>query len=142
MKIKKKETESFFYFWLPTGTYCKKSCNLETIVFEIWRNQPAIWIISLLIRQYYSRLSIDRELYNRVFRKVRKTQHQYPEFGPKSGEIEKKKPAKKNISLQGGETQKRTILFLFYFCGKPSFILFWPNSFLFPTTILTSTLVH
>jgi hypothetical protein len=34
----------------------------------------------------------------------------------------KKKPAKKYISLQGGETPKHTILF--YFCGKLSFILF------------------
>jgi hypothetical protein len=54
------------------------------------------------------------ELYNRVFCKVRKTQHQNPEFGPKPGEIEKK-PAKKYISLKGVETQKRTILFYFIF---------------------------
>jgi hypothetical protein len=41
------------------------------------------------------------KVYGRVFRKVRKTRHQYPEFGPKPGEIFKK-PAKKYISLQGG----------------------------------------
>jgi hypothetical protein len=41
---------------------------------------------------------------NRVFSKVRKTQHQNLEFRPKLGEIrrEKKTPAKKYISLQGG----------------------------------------
>jgi hypothetical protein len=51
-------------------------------------------------------------LYNRVFRIVRKTQHQNPEFGPKPGDI-KKKPAKKYISLQqGGETQTCTISFV------------------------------
>jgi hypothetical protein len=37
----------------------------------------------------------------RVFHKVRTTQHQYPEFGPKPGES-KKNPAKQYISLQGG----------------------------------------
>jgi len=56
----------------------------------------------------------------RIIRKVRKTQHQNPEFGHKPGEI-KNKSAKKYI--QGGETQK-TI----HFCNKLSFIL----SFLFP----------
>jgi hypothetical protein len=38
--------------------------------------------------------------YSRVIHKVRKTQHQYPEFGHKQGEINKKKkkrPAKKYI---------------------------------------------
>jgi hypothetical protein len=37
----------------------------------------------------------------RVIRKVRKTQHQNPEFGHTQGEI-KKKPAKKYISIQQG----------------------------------------
>jgi hypothetical protein len=55
---------------------------------------------------------------NRVFCKVRKTQHQNPGFGTKPGEV-KSKPAKKYISLQGGETQNCT-----FFCGKLSFILF------------------
>jgi hypothetical protein len=40
---------------------------------------------------------------NRVIHKVRKTQHQNPEFGHTQGEI-KKKPAKKYISIQGGMT--------------------------------------
>jgi len=53
---------------------------------------------------------------NRVFCKVRKTQHQNPGFGPKLGEV-LKKPAKEYIS------HKCTI-----FRGKLSFIL----SFLFP----------
>jgi hypothetical protein len=39
--------------------------------------------------------------YIRVFHKIRQTGHQYPLFGPKPGEIFKKKPAKKQISLQG-----------------------------------------
>ncbi len=39
--------------------------------------------------------------HNRVIRKVRKTQHQNPEFGHTQDEI-KKKPEKKYISIQGG----------------------------------------
>ncbi len=39
--------------------------------------------------------------YNRDIRKVKKRQHQYPEFGHTQGEI-KKIPAKKYISIQGG----------------------------------------
>jgi hypothetical protein len=44
---------------------------------------------------------------NRDICKVRKRQHQYPEFGHTQGEI-KKLPAKKYIGIQGlgGETQK------------------------------------
>jgi len=63
-----------------------------------------------------------------VFRKFRKSQHEYLEFGPKSGEI-KKKPAKKYTSVQGGggQTQKSTT-----FCAKLSFIRFLTSSFLFP----------
>jgi hypothetical protein len=38
---------------------------------------------------------------NREIRKVRKRQHQYPEFGHTQGEIQKK-PAKKYINTQGG----------------------------------------
>jgi len=38
---------------------------------------------------------------NRVIRKVRKTQHQNPEFGHTQGEI-KIKAAKKYFSIQGG----------------------------------------
>jgi len=72
-------------------------------------------------------------LHKRVFHsKVRKTQHQNLEFGPKTGEI-KNKPVKKYISIQGvkggggcqGEFQNTPI-----FCGKLSFIVFWhPLSF-------------
>jgi len=62
--------------------------------------------------------------HTRVIHKVRKTQHQNPEFGHTRGEIKKKKkdPAKKNISIQRGKP-KKTI----NFCDKLSFIL----SFLF-----------
>jgi hypothetical protein len=46
----------------------------------------------------------------RDIRKVRKRQHQYPEFGHTQGEI-KKKPAKKYISIQGGmKLRKPSIL--------------------------------
>jgi hypothetical protein len=38
----------------------------------------------------------------RVIRKVKETQHQNPEFGHTQGEIHKKKPAKKYISIQRG----------------------------------------
>jgi hypothetical protein len=38
----------------------------------------------------------------RVIRKVRKTQHQNPEFGHTQGEIQKKPAAEKYISIQGG----------------------------------------
>jgi hypothetical protein len=43
---------------------------------------------------------------NRVIRKVRKTQHQYPEFGHTQGEI-KKKRAKNYISIQRGMKRKK-----------------------------------
>jgi hypothetical protein len=46
----------------------------------------------------------------RVIRKVRKTQHQNPEFGHTQGEI-KKKPAKQYISIQRGmKLRKPSIL--------------------------------
>jgi hypothetical protein len=60
----------------------------------------------------------------RVIRKVRKTQHQNPEFGNTQDEIQKKNTCKKvRLHSTGDETQK-TI----NFGGKLSFIL----SFLFP----------
>jgi hypothetical protein len=90
---------------------------------------------------------------NRVFHKIRKTQHQYPEFGPEPGEIIKI-PAKMYITLQGGsQTQKYTT-----FCAKLSLIRFWPvfpfherlhswYKYIFTastctTTIITSNLAH
>jgi hypothetical protein len=46
----------------------------------------------------------------KVIHKVRKTQQQNPEFGHTQGEI-KKKPAKKNISIQlGMKLRKPSIL--------------------------------
>jgi hypothetical protein len=44
--------------------------------------------------------------FNRVIGKVRKTQHQNPEFGQTQGEI-KKKPAKKYINIQWAMKVKR-----------------------------------
>jgi hypothetical protein len=59
----------------------------------------------------------------RVISKVRKTQHQNPEFGHTQGEIQQK-PGKKYISIQQGMKLKKTI----NFGDKLSFIM----SFLFP----------
>jgi hypothetical protein len=59
----------------------------------------------------------------RVIHKVRKTQHQNPEFGHTQGEIQKK-TAQQYISIQGGDETQKPI----NFGGKLSFIL----SFLFP----------
>jgi hypothetical protein len=54
---------------------------------------------------------------SRVIRKVRKTQHQNPEFGHTQGKIQKT-PAKKYISIQRGmKLRKKTI----NFGGKLSF---------------------
>jgi len=47
----------------------------------------------------------------RVFHTVRTTQHQYPEFGPKPGEI-LKKPAKQYISFQWGVKFRNASLFV------------------------------
>jgi len=45
---------------------------------------------------------------NKDIHKLRKRQHQYPEFGHTQGEI-KKKPAKKYVSIQGGAETEKTI---------------------------------
>jgi len=48
---------------------------------------------------------------NRVIRKVRKTQHQNPEFGHTQSEIKKKHAKKYIISIQGGmKLRKPSIL--------------------------------
>ncbi len=39
-------------------------------------------------------------LYNRLFRKVRKTRHQNREFGPKPGEIQKKTCKKRTLAFK------------------------------------------
>jgi hypothetical protein len=51
-------------------------------------------------------------MFNRDIHKVRKRQHQYPEFGHTKGEInQKKKPAKIYINIQHGvELRKPSIL--------------------------------
>ncbi len=51
-------------------------------------------------------------MYDRVFRKVRKTRHQYLEFGPKPGEIQKKTLQKKHIRLQGAGSNSELHHFL------------------------------
>ncbi len=64
----------------------------------------------------------------RVSRKVRKTRHQNPEFGPKPGEIKKKPVKKGTLAFQGkGGNQKCTI-----FRAKLSFHPVLIPSFLFP----------
>jgi len=62
----------------------------------------------------------------RVFRKVRKTRHQNPEFGPKPGEIQKK-PAEKYFSLQGGSNSEMN-----HFLCQTEFHPVLTPSFLFP----------
>jgi len=42
------------------------------------------------------------QLKSRVFRKLRKTQHQNPEFGPKPGEIKKKNLQKSILAFNRG----------------------------------------
>jgi hypothetical protein len=46
---------------------------------------------------------------SRVIRKVRKTQHQNPEFGHIQGGIQKK-PAKKYISIQWGMKLRKSLI--------------------------------
>jgi hypothetical protein len=66
-----------------------------------------------------------QNLYNRVIRKVGKTQHQNPEFGHTQGEILKKNLQKSTLAFKGGmKLKKKTI----NFGSKLSFVL----SFLFP----------
>ncbi len=67
------------------------------------------------IKTYGNRLS---GVFSGVFRKVRKTRHRYPEFGPKPGEIKKKTSKKVHQPSRGqwGQTQKCTT-----FCAKLSF---------------------
>jgi hypothetical protein len=65
-----------------------------------------------------------RKIDSRVIHKVRKTQHKNPEFDHTEGEIQKKKPAKKYLSIQGGMKLKKPSILVV----KLSFIL----SFLFP----------
>ncbi len=60
-----------------------------------------------------------------MFRIVRKTQHQNPEFGPNLYEIPKKNLHKSTVGFNRGKTQKCTIL-IFFGGGEVSFILFWP----------------
>ncbi len=56
----------------------------------------------------------DIQLYNRVICKVRKTQHQNPEFGHTQGEIQKKNLQKSTLAFQqggGGVEAQKTINF-------------------------------
>jgi hypothetical protein len=62
--------------------------------------------------------------YNRVICKVIKTQHQNPEFGHTLGEIRKKKPAKKYISIQSGmKLRNPSILVVNWVSSCLSFLL-------------------
>ncbi len=53
----------------------------------------------------------DIKLYNRVIRKVRKTQHQNPEFGHTQGEIQKNLQKSTLAFQQGGVETHKTINF-------------------------------
>jgi hypothetical protein len=66
--------------------------------------------------------------YNTVIRKVRKREHQNPEFGHKQGEIQNK-PAKKYISIQGGSFT----LYFFFLSASTAATLF---SLLLPVQVL------
>jgi hypothetical protein len=83
---------------------CAKKCRAKTILL----GETACFDFSL--SKIYSTMNQWNcmaifSLVNRDIRKVRRIQHQNPEFGHKQGEIEKKL-AKKYISIQGegGET--------------------------------------
>ncbi len=89
--------------------------------YNLQKNPPNV---TKILQDNYGFLILKFLADNRVIHKVRKTQHQNPEFGHTQGEIQKKKPAKKYISIQGGDETQKTI----NFGGKLSFIL----SFLCP----------
>jgi hypothetical protein len=79
----------------------------------------------------------------RDIRKIRKRQHQNPEFGHKQGEI-RIKPAKKYISIQeGGETEK-TINCDCFLKFHPVFLFSWAPPLLLPVQLLQflSNLAH
>ncbi len=81
---------------------------------------------------------------NRVICKVRKTQHQNPEFGHTQGEIQKKKPAKKYISIQQGmKLKKPSILVVNCVSSWLSFSLsaFTANTYIFTAPNCTTTII-
>jgi len=83
-------------------------------------------ITSKGIKTYGHRLS---GVFSGVFRKVRKTRHQYPEFGPKPGEIKKKNLQKSTLAFKGvvgSNSEMRTT-----FCAKLSFHPVLTPSFVF-----------
>jgi hypothetical protein len=66
-----------------------------------------------MITTLWLHLKIGQEKNNtRVFRNVKKTRHQNPEFGPKPGEIFLKKTLKRYISLQRGVKLRNALFFV------------------------------
>jgi len=125
-------------FWRLTGTNCVKYDNFRIFFLSntflyfgtfFVSQKYFLWVLldlSLLSSNKNSpkKKTVLRSMQNmRVIHKVRKTQHQNPEFGHTQGEIQKK-TAQQYISIQGGDETQKPI----NFGGKLSFIL----SFLFP----------
>jgi len=85
--------------------------------------------------------------YNRVICKVIKTQHQNPEFGHTLGEIRKKKPAKKYISIQSGmKLRNPSILVVNWVSSCLSFLLSASTestaaTYIFTAPICTTTII-
>jgi hypothetical protein len=75
-------------------------------------NMPIIPVSNLAVGQYLEMAEGKKKsCLTRVIYKVRKTQHQNPEFGHTEGEIFFFKPAKKYTSIQGGmKLRKLSIL--------------------------------
>jgi hypothetical protein len=76
--------------------------------------------------------------WKRVIRKVRKRQHQNPEFGHKQGEIHKKRTAKKSTLAfkRGRETQKTIKFFNGYLSFRATPLLLHIFSLLLPGQLL------
>ncbi len=110
-----------------SGLFGKKKKTIEytpfcglILLYASSTRKVLIWVTS----RNFTRNSTPFAFIIRVIRKVRKTQHQKPEFDHTQGANIKKTCKKKYISIQGGdETQKTTM----NFGGKLSFIV----SFLF-----------
>jgi hypothetical protein len=80
----------------------------------------------------------------RVIRKVRKTQHQNPEFGHTQGEFFIKKPAKKYISIQRGmKLRKPSILAVNWVSSCLPFFLsaFTAATYIFTSLNCTTTII-